>query len=135
MKRFFNGILFALLISGCTKQADVQVANNSNQQLVLKNPNISVVNVSASQSGNKQVTLKFATEYEKNLQSIEVLAGSDETLFCQIYVEYKDQNSVQVKNYTVVDNDPKGATPTYMIKYTTTTGSWFCSSVYKVNMK
>ena len=135
MKRVLTGLLFTMLIIGCTKQNDLQVNANTTQQLVLKNPNISVVNVSAVKTGSKQVTFKFSTEYEKDIKSIEVLSGEDETLFCQIFVEYIEQNSSQKRNYTVVDNEPKGPVTHYMIKYTTANGSWFCSSIYKVNVK
>ena len=135
MKRILTGLLFAILITGCTKTSDVQVNDNPPQQLVLKNPNISVVNVVATQTGTKQVTFNFSTEYEKDLKSIELLSGSNETLFCQMYVEYKDGNSLQMKQYSIVDNDPKGPLSHYMIKYTTKTGSWFCSSIYKVKIK
>lgn len=135
MKKVLTGLLLATLFIGCTKTSDIQSTNNPPQQLILKNPNISVVNVSAVQTGNKQVTFSFSTEYEKDLASIELLSGADETLFCQIYVEFKDDHSLQLKQYKIVDNDPKGPETNYMIKYTTKTGSWFCSSIYKVKIK
>ena len=76
MKRILTGLLFAILITGCTKTSDVQVNDNPPQQLVLKNPNISVINVVATQTGAKQVTFNFSTEYEKDLKSIELLSGA-----------------------------------------------------------
>ncbi len=134
MKKFLTGLLFAALITGCTKQSDV-TSTTPSQQIVLKNPNISVVNVSARQTGAKQVTFKFSTEYEKDIASIELLNGADETLFCRVDIKYTDANSAQLKSYTFIDDAPKGAVSHYMIKYTTVTGAWYCSGIYKVVMQ
>lgn len=135
MKSILPALLVVLLLGGCAKQVDMQ-ANTSNQQnVILKNPNISVVNVSAVQTASGQVTFKFSTEYEKDLASIELLSGSDETLFCQIYEEQKEGNSIKLKHYTIVDNNAKGPSTFYMIKYTTSTGYWFCSTIYQVSVK
>lgn len=134
MKSILPGLAFVLLLAGCTKQMDKTTAP-TNAATVLKNQNISLVNISARQSAASKVQVEFSTEYEKNISSIEVYGGMDETLFCRIYIDYKTANSLQLKKYTVIDDDPKGNSPHYMIRYTTTTGEWFCSSVYKVSMK
>lgn len=135
MKSMFSALLGVLLLAGCTKQSDVTVNAGHPQPFILKNPNISVVNVSAAQTSHNEVTFKFSTEYEKNIASIEVMSGADETLFCQVYVSYKDVNSLQATNYTFIDKQPKTPATYYMIKYTTTTGAWHCSSIYKVDVK
>lgn len=134
MRSILAGLLFSVILVGCSKKSDVQLLDPAEQQITLKNQNISVVNVNLKQTGGNQVTFNFTTQYEKNLKSIELLSGASETLFCSIYSESKTENSLQEKNYTIVDNDPKWNTTYYMLKYTTQSGDWYCSTVYKVNL-
>jgi hypothetical protein len=131
MRIILTALLATVMLFSCSKK-DVLAPEAKPQQIILKSQNISIVNVNAIQSGSNQVTFNFATEYEKNLKSIELLSGASESLFCQMYVDFKSDNSLQVRQYSILDNDPKWNTTYYMIKYTTNDGNWFCSPVYKV---
>jgi hypothetical protein len=135
MKRILAVLLVAVMLTSCTKETVLPITEAKQQQVVTRNQNISVVNISAQQTATKQVTFKFSTQYEKELESIEVLSGATESLFCRIWVDNKDGNSTSLKNYTVQDNELKSNVMYYMIKYTTKTGEWFVSDIYKVDLK
>jgi len=132
MRKLLFAMFATALFASCSKQMDVKPAEQAPQQVLLKNSNISLKNIAATQTGSNQVTVTFTTEYEKNLKSIELMAGPNENLFCRIYVDYKNNNSLAPVNYSMVDNDPKSSTMYYMIKYTTNDGNWYVSNVVKV---
>jgi hypothetical protein len=133
MKKLFAAFVIMLSIA-CNKEQIVPVEEQK-ASLFFKDDNVSVVDVKASQTSSRQVTLKFSTEYERNLQRIEVYSGESMSLLCRIYDAPKSETSSKATSYSIVENDIPTATHYYMIKYTTVKGEWNCSPLYKVVLK
>jgi hypothetical protein len=129
--------VFVIMLSiACNKEQIAPPVEEQKPEVFFKDDNVSVVDVKASQTGSRQVKLQFSTEYEKNLQSIEVYSGESMSLLCRIYDAQKTSTSLKTTNYTILENDIISAsTHYYMVKYTTTKGEWNCSPLYKVVLK
>lgn len=136
MKRIIQAVVLCLILSACSqKQVDVPAVIAPTTFASYKDGYISIINIKAKQTNTRQVTFSFATEFEKDLASIEVYSGETEKTLCQIFIENKTTNSAQLKNYVVTDLDPKGRPTYYIVKYTTKLGEWFCTPLYAITMQ
>lgn len=134
MKKLFAAFVIMLSIA-CNKDQVIPPVVEQKPETFYKDDNVSVVDMKAIQTGSKQVTINFSTEYEKNLQSIEVYSGESMSLLCEIFSQTKNGTSLKVNKYNVVESNIQTQTQYYLIKYTTTKGEWNCSPLYKVVLK
>jgi hypothetical protein len=59
------------------------------------------------------------------------MSGETPNYLCAIYSANLSANSSQLKNYSVVENNPKGNTMYYMIRYSLANGDWGYTNVLK----
>jgi hypothetical protein len=138
MAHFFKGLFVLFLFCACSKadlHTPVTIAEPVKYFADYKDANVSIIKITGKQTGANQITFSFATEFEKNLASIEVYGSASERSLCTIYERAIPGNSTSVKQYNVIDEGPKAGNNFYLIKYTTKTGEWFISPVYTIALK
>src|SRR5687768_11682101 len=104
MKKLLTALVILLSVA-CSKEQIAPVEQQQAPQVFFKDENVSVVDVKASQTGSRQVTLKFSTEYEKNLQSVEVYSGESMSLLCRIYDAPKTVTSSKATSYNILESN------------------------------
>ncbi|MCZ2223902.1 MAG: hypothetical protein LC122_09760 [Chitinophagales bacterium] len=133
MRTIFSLLLATILFTSCSKKdnfiAPAEEANNNS--LFFKDANLAVRSIVATANTNSSVKIDFSTLYEKNITKLELMSGETPNYLCAIYTVNLTTNSSQYKTYSTIENNPKGATVYYMIRYTLSNGDWGYTDVLK----
>lgn len=132
MRTIFSLLLSIILFTSCSKKDNfITPVEDNNNQLFFKDANLAVRSISATSYINSSVKIDFSTLYEKNITKIELMSGETPNYLCAIYTVNLSINSTQYKTYSTIENNPKGATVYYMIRYTLANGEWGYTDVLK----
>jgi hypothetical protein len=133
MKKILPLIIAITVFASCSKEASVIEPTDSTSinQLFFKDNNLAVYSISAGIGTTTSNKIDFSTLYEKNITKLELMSGETPNYLCAIYSANLSANSSQLKNYSVVENNPKGNTMYYMIRYSLANGDWGYTNVLK----
>ena len=134
MKSLLAVLSLSVLLVSCSKQALV-VPQPTQKQLFYRDGNIAISDMSAVQKDASTVTVNFATLYETNITKIEVMSGNTANQLCTIGELTVSGNSDKPASYSVEDNNLKGTTMYYMLRYTLNTGDWGYTPLVVVSVK
>lgn len=133
MKSLIAVLSLTVLFVSCSKQ-DLVIPQDT-QKIFFKDGHIAVSSMTAVQKDASTVTVNFATLYETSVAKIELMSGATESQLCAIDELSVTGNSSQTLNYTVDDNNLKGATMYYMLRYTLSNGDWGYTPLVSVAIK
>lgn len=133
MKLLIAVLSLSVILISCSKQA--LVIPQTTQKTFYKDANITVSEMSATQKDTATVTVNFATANETNIKKIEVMSGNTQNQLCTISEVNITGNSNTNVNYSVDDNNLKGNTMYYMLRYTLNTGDWGYTPLVSVSVK
>ena len=75
-----------------------------------------------------------STTYENNINRIELMSSASVNTFCTIQSVNTESNSQTVKAYSFKDEDIKGSTMYYMLRFQDNYGNWTYSNYYTVKI-
>jgi hypothetical protein len=133
MKTLIAVLSLSVLLVSCSKQT--LVIPQTTQKMFYRDGNIAVSSMTAVQKNISTVTVDFATQYETNIEKIELMSGISETQLCTIDELDVTGNSNSTINYSVEDTNLKGKTMYYMLRYTLNTGDWGYTPLVSVSVK
>ena len=133
MKKFLFAFLTIVVFASCSKQSDLpqNIIEPTGSNIFFKDDNLAISSITATNTSENKVQVKFSTMYEKNIVKLELMSGDNANYLCAIHTESLSSNSTQTKNYTIVDNNPKGAIVYYMIRYSLANGDWGYTNLFK----
>jgi len=125
MKALLAVLITGMIMTSCSKkEVTAPEQSASSAGIFYRDNNIAVSDMNSEQVNATTLDIHFATLYQNNIQTIEVMSGSSENQLCSIFSENVTSNSESVKKYTVTDSHLKGTTMYYMIRYSLTDGTW-----------
>jgi hypothetical protein len=133
MKKLIFVLVTGVLLVSCSKK-DVSSPGAANQTVFFKNSNIEVENLQASAVSDNNLTVSFSTAYENNIRRIELMSSASVNTFCTIQGVNTESNSQTVKAYSFNDEDIKGSTMYYMLRFQDNYGNWTYSNYYTVKI-
>lgn len=133
MKRLIFVLVTGVFLVSCSKK-DVNSPGAANHTVFFKNANIEVENLQASAVSDNSVTVSFSTAYENNINRIELMSSASVNTFCTIQSVNTESNSQTVKAYSFKDEDIKGSTMYYMLRFQDNYGNWTYSNYYTVKI-
>jgi len=133
MKRLIFVLVTGVLLVSCSEK-DVSSPGAANQTVFFKNANIEVENLQALAVSDNSVTVSFSTAYENNINRIELMSSASVNTFCTIQSVNTESNSQTVKAYSFKDEDIKGSTMYYMLRFQDNYGNWTYSNYYTVKI-
>ena len=133
MKRLIFVLITGIFLVSCSKK-DVSSPGAANQTVFFKNTNIEVENLQVSQISDNGVTVSFSTAYENNIKRIELMSSASVNTFCTIQGANTEINSQTLKTYSFKDENIKGSTMYYMLRFQDNYGDWTYSNYYTVKI-
>lgn len=133
MKRLIFVLVTGVFLVSCSKK-DVSSPGAADQTVFFKNANIEVENLQASRVSTSGVTVSFSTAYENNINRIELMSSASVNTFCTIQGVNTESNSQTVKAYSFKDENIKGSTMYYMLRFQDNYGNWTYSNYYTVKI-
>jgi len=132
MKKLFGLLLTIILFTSCSKSDNfVAPTEETTNQFFFKDANLAIPSIVATANTGSSINIDFSTLYEKNITKIELMSGETPNYLCAIFTVNININSSQLKNYHVVDTNPKSSTMYYMVRYTLANGDWGYTNVLK----
>lgn len=133
MKKLIFVLVTGVFLVSCSKK-DVSSPGAANQTVFFKNANVEVENLQASQVSSNGVTVSFSTAYESNIKRIELMSSASVNTFCTIQGVNTESNSQTSKSYSFEDENIKGSTMYYMLRFQDNYGNWIYSNYYTVKI-
>jgi len=133
MKKLVFVFITGFFLASCSEK-EVSSPGAANQTVFFKNANIEVENLQASQVSSNEVTVDFSTTYENNIRRIELMSSVSVNTFCTIQGVNTGSNSQSLKAYSFSDNNIKGSTMYYMLRFQDNYGNWNYSDYYAVKI-
>ncbi|MCU0322099.1 MAG: hypothetical protein MUE72_06740 [Chitinophagaceae bacterium] len=133
MKKILQLAIAVVLFASCSKQNDIIEPSEPIEvnQLFFKDNNLAVYSIKAVVGAANTNKIDFSTLYEKNITKLELMSGETPNYLCAIHTVHLATNSSQLKNYSVVEDNPKSGTMYYMIRYSLANGDWGYTNVLK----
>ncbi len=135
MKNFLSLLVVLSIFGSCFKNELIEKQSPIQTYPNFKDNHISLVNVKLEQTAKDRVLIKMHSEYEKDIEKIELLRGASDKSLCTFYEETIEGNSTASKEYSVIDSAAVNPSNFYMVKYTTKNKDRAFSPVYRIVMK
>ena len=133
MKKLIFVLFTGVFLVSCSKK-DMSTPGAADQNVFLKNANVEVKDLQASQISGNAITVNFSTVYENNIKRIELMSSASTNTFCTIQGVNRDNNSQTLKAYSFQDTDIKGDTMYYLLRFEDSNGNWTYSNYCTVKI-
>ena len=134
MKKFFVIMSAVAGLTSCTKQLSAP-QGAAGQSLFFQNANVAVENMAAKPTAANTVDINFTTVFQNNISRIELMSSATTNTFCTAQSVELTGNSSVKKNYAFTDENVKGSTMYYLLRFKDNNGNWTYSSYITVQVK
>jgi Tfp pilus assembly protein PilV len=134
MKKFFVIMVTVSGLISCSKQVSAP-QEAAIQNTFFQNANVAVQDMAAKPTAPNTVTISFTTLFQNNISRIELMSGTTANNFCSAQSVNITGNSSAKKNYSFTDENVKGSTMYYLLRFKNNDGNYAYSSYITVQVR